>query len=358
MTAMNLESVQGPLNELSGEVIAYLRRSLGGDVVYREPLRRLTGGFVTDVYSFGLEHAADGWEGPLVLRVYAADADAVNIRRERCAQDAVSAQGVPAPRVLACEDTAGSLERPFMIMELLPGRPQIAIDFPGILIEAPRLFTLPRRHAAAINMVHALDATQLLRAFEMAGIDRRAAGPEHWLDGADATIARWGLAYLRPGLEWLRSQRLAEPQRYAICHGDFFGANILEKRGRVTGIIDWNLVTVADPAFDVGGQIAVYEMSPVPGPRVMQLTATGFGQLLAREFRRAYRRYRTIAEEKIRYYAVMRAFTELTFKLGLVAEGAATGASRRMPTWRPDQCARYIKRRTGVAIETEEYKRT
>jgi len=31
----------------------------------------------------------------------------------------------------------------------------------------------------------------------------------------------------------------------------FFGANILEKEGRVTGIIDWNLVTVADPAFSM-----------------------------------------------------------------------------------------------------------
>jgi hypothetical protein len=113
-------------------------------------------------------------------------------------------------------------------------------------------------------------------------------------------------------------------------------------------------VTVADPAFDVGGQIAVYEMSPIPGPRVAQLAATGFGQLLARGFRRAYRRLRELSEESIRYYAVMRAFTELTFKLGLEAEVRATGVSRRMPTWRPDQCARYVERRTGVALSIDE----
>ena len=168
------------------------------------------------------------------------------------------------------------------------------------------------------------------------------------------TIARWGLDGLRPGLEWLRSHRPAEPERYAICHGDFFGANVLERSGRVTGIIDWNLVTVADPAFDVGGQIAAYEMSPVPGPRVVQLAATGFGRLLAGGFRRAYGRFRTIGDENARYYAVMRAFTELTFKLGSAAEVRATGVSRRMPTWRPEQCARYITSRTGVSIETEE----
>jgi aminoglycoside phosphotransferase (APT) family kinase protein len=353
MTAMTLESVERSLSELSGEFLGYLRRSLGSDVAYREPLRPLAGGFVTDVYSFELESAPEGWEGRLVLRIYPADADAIGIRRECCAQAVVSAQGAPAPRVIAWEDAAGSLERPFMIMELLPGRPQISIDFPRILIEVPRLFTLPRRHAAAMDMVHALDATRLLRAFEAAGIDRRAAGPEHWLDAAEATIARWRFDPLRSGLEWLRSRRPAEPQRYAICHGDLFGANILEINGRVTGILDWNLVTVADPAFDVGGQVAAYEMSAVPGPRVMQLVATGFGRWLASGFRRAYRRYRAIAEERVTYYAVMRAFTEMTLKLGLQAEIRATGVSRRMPTWRPDQCARYIRRRTGLAIDID-----
>jgi aminoglycoside phosphotransferase (APT) family kinase protein len=352
-SAMTSESVEPSLAKLSSALLGYLRRSLDRDGAYHQPLRPLVGGFVTDVYSFELDSAPDGWQGPLVLRIYPADVDALGIRRECCAQAVVSAQGAPAPRVLAWEDTAGSLGRPFMIMELLPGRPQISIEFPRILIEVPRLRTLPRRHAAAMALVHALDATGLLRAFEAAGIDRRRAGPEHWLDAAETTIARWEFDALRPGLEWLRSRRPAEPQRYAICHGDLFGANILETDGRVTGLLDWNQVTVADPAFDVGGQVAAYEMSAVPGPRVVQAVATAFGRWLASGFRRAYGRYRAIAEERVTYYAVMRAFTEMTFKLGLQAEIRATGVLRRMPTWRPDQCARYIRRRTGLAIDTD-----
>jgi len=354
---MNQQGARGPLDELTSGLLGHLRRSLGGGVAYREPLRPLTGGFVTDVYSFRLDGAADGWQGALVLRVYPPGTDAASVRRERCAQEVVSAQGVPAPRVLACEDTATSLPRPFMIMERLPGRPQLVIAFPQILVEGHRLLSLPGRHAAALAMVHALDAAPLLRAFENAGIDRRAAGPEHWLDFAGATIARWGLDDLRPALDWLTAHRPPEPRRHAICHGDLFGANILEQGRWVTGIIDWNLVTVADPAFDLGGQIAAYEMSPMPGPRGAQLAAIGFGKLLARGLRRAYGRLRKIPEESIRYYAVMRAFTELTFKLGLQAEVRATGRSRRMPTWRPDQCARYIARRAGVVVETARYER-
>jgi aminoglycoside phosphotransferase (APT) family kinase protein len=264
----------------------------------------------------------------------------------------VSAQGAPAPRVLACEATAGALRRPFLIMEKLPGRAQLIITFPDVLLEVPRLLSLPRRHAAAMDLVHALDAVPLLRAFEAAGIDRRAAGPAHWLDAAAAAIERWGLDRLRPALEWLGSHRPAEPSRLAICHGDLFGANILEERGRITGIIDWSLVTVADPAFDVGGQIAAYEMSAMPGPRALQLASVGFGRFLAGGLRRAYLQHRALDEDVIRYYAAMRAFTELIFKLGLHAEVRATGVARRMPTWRPDDCARYFERHTGVRIAT------
>jgi len=338
---------------LHADLLTYLRRALGEGVTYRRPLRQMTGGFVTDVYAFDLEGAPSEWAGPLVLRIYPDDTEPSSVRREQCAQEVVSAQGVPAPRVLACDSTSAWLGRPFMVMERLPGRPQMVVEFPRLLVEVPRLFSLPRRHAAAMHMVHALDVAPLLRAFEAAGIDRRSAGPERWLDSSEAMITRWGLDGLRPGLDWLRSHPPPAPSRLTICHGDLFGANILEDGGRVTGIVDWNLVTVADPAFDVGRQIAAYDMSPVPGPSIIQPIAIGVGKLLALGLQREYSRFGELSEEAVGYYGAMRAFTELAFKIGLQAEARATGVVRRMPTWKPEQCARYFRRRTGVSIDLE-----
>lgn len=340
--------------ELSGAVLNYLRDRLDGGVGYRRSPKPLRGGFVTDVYSFAVDGAPSGWSGELVLRVYPRDADRQAVRRERCAQEVVAAQGVPAPRVLACEDSAGVLDAPFMIMERLPGRPQMVIEFPRLLLEVPRLVTLPRRHAGALRMLHALDARPLIEAFEADGIDRRAAGPDHWLDRSEGLIARWGLGGLGSGLEWLRSQRPPEPRRPSICHGDMFGANILEIRGRVSGILDWNQVTIGDPAFDLGGQIAANEMSAVPGPRAIQRATVVFGRALAQGLRRAYARFDDISEERVRYYAAMRAFTELVFKLALVEEARETGVRRRMPTWRPPDCSRYFLDHTGVSLDLEE----
>jgi aminoglycoside phosphotransferase (APT) family kinase protein len=305
---------------------------------------------VTDVYALELAEAPPEWSGPLVLRVYPPATNALDVRRERCAQEVVAAQGVPAPRVVACEDEAGSLDAPFMLMERLPGRVQLAIDFPRVLIEVPKLITMHHRHAEAMRMVHRLDAQPLLDAFEAAGIDRRAAGPDHWLDLSDEWIERWRLDGVRPGLDWLRANRPDDPERLSINHGDFFGGNILEERGRTTGILDWNLVTVADAAFDVGGQMAVSEMSPLEAPLPIRLVATGIGQLLARGLRRAYP-VSDLDADSVRYYAVMRAFTEMVYKLAAQARVRETGVPERMPTWRPKQCARYILDRTGVRVE-------
>ncbi len=299
----------------------------------------MTGGFVTDVYAFELEDAPPEWSGPLVLRVFPSYATPLDVKREALAQQVVSAQGVPAPGVVVCADD-------YIVMERLVGRPQMVIEFPAILLQAPRLVTLPRRHAAALDLVHSLDAAPLLDAFVAAGIDGT---PNGWLDRAEHVIDLTALDGLRPALDWLRANAPA-PSRVSICHGDLFGANILEVRGRITGVIDWNLVTVADPAFDVGGQLAAYEMSATPGPRIMALFSMAFGRVLSWGLRTSYRRYRRLDRATVVYYSVMRAFTEMTFKLGMQAEMERTGETIRLPTWNPAQCARYIRRRTGVEV--------
>jgi aminoglycoside phosphotransferase (APT) family kinase protein len=238
-----------------------------------------------------------------------------------------------------------------MVMERLPGRIQLAIDFPRVVIEVPRLFTQGRRQAPALEMVHALNAQPLLDCFAQAGITEHEAGPGYWLDASERFIDEWSLDGLRPGLDWLRANAPPPPPRPSVNHGDLFGANILEdKRGRVVGILDWNLVTVADPSFDIGGQLAAAEMSPVPAPPPIPWIAIGIGRGLARGLRRHYPRFESLSRKSLLYYAAMRAFTETAFKLRTQAKIRATGVRERMPTWNPRQCARYFRRRTGVAL--------
>jgi hypothetical protein len=341
-----------PLRVLSIELLEHLRRSLGSDVSYREPLEPLRGGFVTDVYSFALDCGAPGWNRPLVLRLYPGDAEAVGIRRESCAQEVVSAQGAPAPRVLACEATAGALWRPFMIMEKLPGRPQMVIEFPASCSKyracSPCRDVMPRRWKWSMRWMRRPSCVHSRR---RESTDEPPA-PRIGSTRPRPTIARWSLDGLRPALEWLGSHRPAEPRRLAICHGDLFGANILEERGRVTGILDWNLVTVADSAFDLGGQIAAYEMSAVPGPRALQLVSVGFGRLL-RE-RTSSRVPASPGAGRGRDPLLRRDASVHGADLQARSRSRSPSHRRRAPNAyvASGDCARYFERLTGVRIAT------
>jgi len=310
----------------------------------------LAGGFVNDVFAVDLANAPPLWSR-VVLRLYPLAWPRELIRREVCAQEVVSAQGAPAPRVLTSRDEIGVLDRPFMLMERLPGRVLLAAAFPGVVLQVPRLLTTQsKRQSSALAMVHALDAGPLVDCFGQAGIDRHAAGPDYWLDLSERVIAEWSMDGLRPGLEWLRANRPRDPERPRICHGDLIGGNILETKGRVTGILDWNLVTVAGPEFDVGGQLAAAHMAPVQAPPPVPQIALAIGRRLAHGLRRNYPGFDELDPDALRYYAAGRAFTEMTYKLGAQKRIRATGVKERMPTWKPRQCARYFTRRTGVRL--------
>src|SRR5262249_44542216 len=68
---------------------------------------------------------------------------------------------------------------------------------------------------------------------------------------------------LEPAMTWLFDHRPTTEQRRVICHGDFHPQNILMAHGTVTGVIDWPIATVAEPAFDVASTRVILESVPL-----------------------------------------------------------------------------------------------
>ena len=96
-----------------------------------QPATPLSGGFDTSIYAIRLQNAPAAFSRPLILRVLAPRGDpAARVLRERATQNAVAAQGYPAPRVLATTTDAAPLGAPFLVMERLPGT---------VLVDAQRL---------------------------------------------------------------------------------------------------------------------------------------------------------------------------------------------------------------------------
>jgi aminoglycoside phosphotransferase (APT) family kinase protein len=171
---------------------------------------------------------------------------------------------VPVPRAYWGSDDASVFGAPFLFCEKAEGEavvPWVSATEPGL--EEPYRKRLAEQFIDALGALHRVPWQErpiaaLARASGAAGnagesINERNAARlnvEHW----EAQIARWAM---RPyplaewGIRWLKRNCPVAP-RVAIVHGDYRTGNFLEQGGRITAILDWELVHLGDPHEDLG----------------------------------------------------------------------------------------------------------
>jgi hypothetical protein len=137
---------------------------------------------------------------------------------------------------------------------------------------------------------------------------------ERRIDGDDR------LSALRPGLEWLLSERPPEPERLAN--------NVLVENGAVSGVIDWSMVRVADPALDVGITIVTVTMGPTEVPRLLERPISLLRRYVGRRYLAAYRKYRPVDEQRVRYFAAFRCLAAMSRALEGDHPGYAWGSPK------------------------------
>jgi aminoglycoside phosphotransferase (APT) family kinase protein len=161
---------------------------------------------------------------------------------------------VPVPRAYWWSDDPGILGAPFLFGEKAQGSaivPWVSPGAPG-LDEAFRK-SLAAQFIDALAALHRLDwQTQPIA--EMAGdvtaSNAALANVEFW----EQRIERWAM---RPyplaewAIRWLKGNCPVAP-RVSIVHGDYRTGNFLEADGRITAILDWELVHLGDPHEDLG----------------------------------------------------------------------------------------------------------
>jgi aminoglycoside phosphotransferase (APT) family kinase protein len=165
---------------------------------------------------------------------------------------------LPSPRTPWFERDPAVLERPFYLMERLPG--EVPVPAPGPRGEGP--FDEAERAALAPQAMAALAALHHVdwgaRGLDFLGV------PEPGTGAARREVARWedrvvrsGIApdpVLQEALVWLRMH--APPcDTVVLLHGDFRLGNWLVARSggatRLTGILDWEMVHLGDPVEDL-----------------------------------------------------------------------------------------------------------
>lgn len=241
---------------LQRRIEAYLTQQVGSAVEVGA-IRRFPVGFSWLTYAVPVS-GLPGHEGTkeLILRLgpdyglFAPYSSAPQVLSMR----SLEGSAVPVPEAYWSSDDASILGAPFLFCEKVSGDavvPWVSASEPALedgyrrglaedFIDAlAALHCVPWRERPIAAMAHGIDATNAARL-----------NVEYW----ETQIARWAM---RPypmaqwGIRWLKAHCPVAP-RVAIVHGDYRTGNFLEHGGRITSILDWELVHLGDPHEDLG----------------------------------------------------------------------------------------------------------
>jgi aminoglycoside phosphotransferase (APT) family kinase protein len=255
---IRLSQQQDPFSEhvVHARLVDFLTRQNGAPTAV-EKLKRFSVGFSWLTYGFDAswQDASGLHKKPLILRIGPPNGIFAPYRSspEFYALQSLQQTGVPVPGVYWFSDASDLFGAPFFICERVSG------EAPVPWVAPDQDFSDAERSALAEQFVGALAA---LHRFEWRGtpieaacaaVDERNAALkqiEFWEELLERSGVRrfpavaWALA-------WLRANQPVAP-KVSIIHGDYRIGNFLEQDGRITSILDWELVHLGDPHEDLG----------------------------------------------------------------------------------------------------------
>lgn len=244
------------MDTLETRIAAYLahRMPSAADIEVSN-LARIHGGSSQETFRFHAAWTLDGkqHEADYILR-RAPEAGLVNADHdlEFIVYSALDESGLPIPKAHFLELDPAWLDRPFFIMDMMPGSPGhfFGSDDPyeGKSAEVGRDFwhqlgTLAKQDNRAPGLDKLRNASAKSRLWE--------AELDHWeavLDAGEEMVE----PIIRGAIRWLRAHPPAEPARPAIIHGDYRSGNFLFlPEGRISAILDWEMCHIGDPLEDI-----------------------------------------------------------------------------------------------------------
>lgn len=208
--------------------------------------------------TYGFDAREDGVEGErgLVLRLgppYGLFAP-YSALPQHAALKALEGTNVPVPRSWWWSDDASILGAPFFVSERVTGSapvPWVSGSSSGF--EEGYRLSIGAQFVAALAGLHTAEWRGRAGFEHDGGVTRENAAlrqVEEW----ERNFARWTLRpypMLTWAFRWLR-QNLPVAPRVSLVHGDYRLGNFLEQHGRITAILDWELVHLGDPHEDLG----------------------------------------------------------------------------------------------------------
>jgi len=218
-------------------------------------LVRIPGGSSRETYSFDVEWTEKGERKtrPMIGR---RDPTGGLLKSEREREykvvDTMYRAGMKVPEPLFLELDPSVMERPFFIMQRMPGR--TATGAAAAAGPEPLRRKLADEFMTEMARLHRLDWRALK--MEWLGVPKDRAEPariqtQHWLDlyHQDRMQEAWPI--IDAAFAWLKANPVVT-DRIAIVHGDFRAGNFLFDDSGLITMLDWEMTHLSDPLEDLG----------------------------------------------------------------------------------------------------------
>jgi aminoglycoside phosphotransferase (APT) family kinase protein len=209
-------------------------------------LRELAGGFGKTTILFELNSWEKESSSLVMRRDVLGGATETSVVDEFPVLQTAFKYGLPVPEPILLEPDPSKLDRPFIIVRRVSGQP--AGDFwkPSPACTRETGIDL----AKALAKLHGINPTEFGSRGRAAQGNQVKIFMDGWRDVVQRT-QREVDPVLESALAWLELNFPSLPERPSYVHGDPGFWNILIENGRVTGLLDWELSHLGDPAEDI-----------------------------------------------------------------------------------------------------------
>ena len=293
-----------------------------------ERVIRLTGGMDNFVYALTLGAVHElSWPRQVVLRIRPSVSGFDHLVGESRIQHWCYDHGYPAAAVLATIDASEwALGHPAQVTAFVQG--ENVLD--AIKTRPWRLRQIVGAMAARHSELHHIDIQMF-----PTDIQRRSI-TEHRLTDVERQIAHGHHELVEPlrRVRAILTSITAAPSDIAVCHGDFHPLNVLVDLSidaDAMTVIHWTDATIDDRHADLARTITLLRVAAVAGgSRVERLLLRVIGPLLASNYLRAYKRIRTVNDDRLRAFGAVHLLSGLALSASLAnpdIESASAGLS-------------------------------
>lgn len=334
--------ISGPLLEL-----LYREAHVNRLTTYLKPPAPLPGGNETTILTFALalppEHP---WAGPKVVRIFHDVRHPLQHRIETAAHNLLSNLGYPVPHVFHVSDDP-TIGGPWIVMEHIGGSMlgSDAFQMPSGMLRFPAIFKhLPTVLASLHLRLHEIDAAALRATLAATTDDAEYFTPR----GQIAATRGWlptDRGELAEALSCMEA-RLPATVDPVICHGDFHPLNVMMENGVVSGVLDWSKICFADRAYDVGGTLALLELTSLTLPPGVRHVAEWLKVRMSSAYLRQYQTANMVLDKQhVAYFYTLRALLELVY-----ASTHDIPETGELSAWDRSKLGAVVRRYTGVAV--------